>query len=385
MMKRTGQTIGELVARLHGTGMTRRGTAAPGTTKPPASDLLMAYTRRAALGLVVLGAAIGGVCQIGGEARPYQHRQLTTPASAEGSGQAGTLDDVLAEAGGPEPGNPGFAEGLDAPPAGFRASEAEAAGTDASGIGSLVARLDRQARTLAAIDEAAARVGASARLMRAMASLESSLDATAKASTSSATGLYQFIEATWLSKVRSHGRKYGLGHLARHVRGGPLGEPVVDDPLVRERILALRKDARLSAFLAAELTVDNARRLRKLMGRPVTQTEIYLAHVFGVAGTARFLKAAESTPDRVGASMFPKEARANPGLFRMGDQPATLGEIRKRFIAKMSRLDLPDRLAAIDRIAPARDAAADQDDEFDQSEDWRGGMGEQQVAASAIR
>lgn len=365
-MKRTGQAIGELVAGLQGTGMIR---VAAG--EPKASDLLMAYTRRAVLGLAVLGAIVGAACQIG-----------RMPAPVEGSGQARTLDDILAEAGEPVIEAFGLAERVDDPLARFRDP---AAAPDASGIGSLVARLDRQRLTLAAIDEAAARVGAPARLMRAMASLESSLDATAKASTSSATGLYQFIEATWLAKVERHGRKYGLGHLARHIRRGPLDEPVVDDPRIRDRILALRKDARLSAFLAAELTVDNARRLEKLLARPVTQTEIYLAHVFGVTGTARFLKAAESTPDRIGASMFPKEARANPGLFLMGGQPATVGEIRKRFVAKMSKLDLPDRLAAIDRIAPPREAGADQDDGLARLADWRDGKGEEQVAASGTR
>ena len=109
------------------------------------------------------------------------------------------------------------------------------------------------------IDEAAARVGAPARLMRAMAGLESGLNATAKASTSSATGLYQFIEATWLSKVERDGHKYGLGQLAKQIRRGPSDEPIVDDLRVRDQILALRKNARLSAYLAAELTIPEAR------------------------------------------------------------------------------------------------------------------------------
>lgn len=272
-----------------------------------------------------------------------------------GSGQARTLDDILAEAGGPEIAAFEFGEDPDDPPVGLGEP-------DASGIGSLVARLNRRAGTLAVIDEAAARVGAPARLMRAIASLESSLDATARASTSSATGLYQFIEATWLSKVRTHGRKYGLGHLARHIRRGPLGEPVVDDPRIREQILALREDVRLSAFLAAELTVDNRRRLQKLMARPVTQTETYLAHVFGVAGTARFLKAAESTPDRVGASVFPKEARANPGLFRMGGQPATLGRSgsgsSRRCPGSTSPIGWPPSTASLRRGRPRRSRTA---------------------------
>jgi hypothetical protein len=43
----------------------------------------------------------------------------------------------------------------------------------------------------------------------AKASAESGLDAGAKAKTSTATGLFQFTEGTWLSMVREHGAKYG--------------------------------------------------------------------------------------------------------------------------------------------------------------------------------
>jgi hypothetical protein len=221
------------------------------------------------------------------------------------------------------------------------------------------------------IDEAAATVGAPARLMRAMAGLESGFDATAKASTSSATGLYQFIEATWLSKVESDGHKYGLGGLARHIRRGSLDEPIVDDLRIRERILALRKDARLSAFLAAELTVDNTRRLEKLLGRPVTETESYLSYFFGVTEAARFLRAAESTPDLTGAWMFPREAKANPGIFKIRGRPATLGEIRRRFAVKMAKMDLPDRPVPPASPAPMQETDMDQDGGVIQVADWR--------------
>ena len=149
--------------------------------------------------------------------------------------------------------------------------------------------------------------------------------------------------------------------------------------------MALRRDARLSAYLAAELTVDNTRRLEKLLGRPVTETEIYLSHVFGVTAAARFLRAVESTPDMIGAWMFPKAAKANPGIFKISGKLATLGEIRKRFTAKMARIDLPDPLATVDSLVPAQEATVDQNAELVQVADWRDRKGGEQIAASAVR
>jgi hypothetical protein len=264
---------------------------------------------------------------------------------AEDPGQVRTLDDVLAESGDCEAESFGFAEEI------VMARSVPAVGR-VNDIGGFVARLDRHGRTLAMIDEAAYRVGAPARLMRAMAGVESSFDAKAKATTSSATGLYQFIEATWLSNVESHGHKYGLAGLARHIRRGPLNQPIVDDARMRDKILALREDIRLSAYLAAELTIDNTRRLEKLLARPVTGTEIYLTHVFGVTSAARFLKLAESAPGTIGAEIFPKEAKANPGLFLRRGKPATLGQIQRRFAVKMAKFDpAPVELATMEQVA----------------------------------
>ena len=164
-----------------------------------------------------------------------------------------------------------------------------------------------------------------------------------------------------------------------------MNEPIVDDLRIRDQILALRKDARLSAYLAAELTVDNTRRLEKLLERPVTETEIYLSHVFGVTNAARFLRAVESTPDMIGAWMFPKEAKANPGIFKISGKSATLGEIRKQFTAKMARTDLPDPLATVDSLVPAQEATMDQNAELVQVADWRDRKGKEQIAASAVR
>src|SRR5579883_2443343 len=66
--------------------------------------------------------------------------------------------------------------------------------------------------------------------LMAQASQESGFQADAKAKTSSATGLYQFIDSTWLDMVRLHGAQYGIGDLAAQVREDASGRSVVADP-----------------------------------------------------------------------------------------------------------------------------------------------------------
>jgi hypothetical protein len=384
-MKGIIRPIEELFADLQGARVVDVGAAAPGEPKPV--DVLKAHARRAAMGLVVMGAVAGAAYQVGGMVPPTQNAHTLQGQIDDQRPAPRTPEEALArmiEEGSELDQIPEEIDGFPLSVGEAEVAEKRGDDIDVSDIGSLIARLNPHAKTLAMIDEASAKVGAPARLMRAMAGLESSLDAKAKSSSSTATGLYQFIEETWLSKVQSHGHKYGLGHLAKQIRRGSLDECIVDSPKVRAQILALRKNPRLNAYLAAELTVDNARRLGKLLGRPVTETEIYMTHFFGVTDAARFLKAADLTPDIIGAKMFPKEARANRPIFEMAGRPATLGEIRKRFSAKMSKLDLPNQLAAIDTVASAA-VEVDQGAELARLADWRERKGETKVAAPVRR
>ena len=64
--------------------------------------------------------------------------------------------------------------------------------------------------------------------LMAQASRESSFDPTAKASTSSASGLYQFVEQTWLGEFQQHGGDYGYGRLYRS--RGLAGTPTAPRP-----------------------------------------------------------------------------------------------------------------------------------------------------------
>src|SRR5579864_8285413 len=89
-------------------------------------------------------------------------------------------------------------------------------------------------------------------LLMAQAQQESGFRPDAKASGSTATGLYQFIESTWLSMVQRFGGQYGVGDLASQISTNAAGRPTVADPAARQQILALRTDPHLSAALGAE-------------------------------------------------------------------------------------------------------------------------------------
>src|SRR5688500_1485922 len=103
----------------------------------------------------------------------------------------------------------------------------------------------------AAIQQAAATTGVPFNYLVAQAEQESGFKADARASGSSAAGLYQFIESTWLRMVHDHGDKHGIGDAARAITATESGLRV-SDPATRARILALRDDPKLSAAMAAE-------------------------------------------------------------------------------------------------------------------------------------
>src|SRR5882724_8220862 len=94
---------------------------------------------------------------------------------------------------------------------------------------------------VAALKNAAAATGSDFHYLLGTAMRESSLKPQAQSSTSSATGLFQFVGQTWLGLVKEHGAKYGLGGFADAISQSANGRLHVDNPADREAILALRK------------------------------------------------------------------------------------------------------------------------------------------------
>ena len=87
-------------------------------------------------------------------------------------------------------------------------------------------------------------------LLMAVADKESSFITAVQAKTSSATGLFQFIERTWLGVVRDFGPKYGYEKEAALVVPDANDRPSIQDQAERTRILDLRRDPYLSAVMA---------------------------------------------------------------------------------------------------------------------------------------
>src|ERR1051325_9084748 len=135
-----------------------------------------------------------------------------------------------------------------------------------------------------ALQKAAAATGSDFHYLLGTAMRESSLRPNATSSTSSATGLFQFIDQTWLGLVKEHGAQHGLGKYA---------------------------DAN---------TTQGS--LRASLGREVCGGELYAAHFLGPDAAARLIKLAGSDPGASAAAPFPQGAASNKSVFFHADGSA---------------------------------------------------------------
>jgi hypothetical protein len=187
-------------------------------------------------------------------------------------------------------------------------------------------------RVQSAIQLAASRTGVDFDYLMGQAKIESGFDPGAKARTSSAAGLYQFIESSWLSVVKKHGAEHGLGWAADAI--GPGNR--VSDPTTRKAILALRTDPQAASLMAAEHASDNKASIEGSLGREATGTDLYMAHFLGLGGAKKFLARMEADPDATAASLFPSAAGANRNVFFERDgSPRSLKEVYARFADKL--------------------------------------------------
>lgn len=195
-----------------------------------------------------------------------------------------------------------------------------------------------RAEVRAAIGTAAQRTGVDFQYLVAQARSESGLDPTAKAQGSSASGLYQFLDQSWLAIVKRHGSAHGLDWAADAIQARPGGGFRVADPNLRQAVMSLREQAGPAALMAASYAADNAAGLGQALGRAANATDLYFAHFLGLDGAKRFLGAAGSNPDANAAALFPREARANRGIFFARDGSArSLGDVYALMGRKLAR------------------------------------------------
>lgn len=180
-------------------------------------------------------------------------------------------------------------------------------------------------------------------LLMAIADKESNFSTTAKARTSSASGLFQFVEKTWLQAVRNFGHLYGRRDEANAIADasdaiGAIGSVA---PQKKAQILNLRNDPYLSAALAAEMLKKDSVRIAEKIGRPLSAGETYLIHFLGPEDTERFMTALVESPNSSAAALLPKPARANRPIFyeaagrKMRDK--TVAEVHDAFESMMEK------------------------------------------------
>ena len=177
-------------------------------------------------------------------------------------------------------------------------------------------------RVASTIQQASRKTGVSFSYLMAQAGKESDFQTNTRSRASSAAGLYQFTRGTWMQLIKMHGANHGLGELADKIHPTGHGDYNVSDPALRQQILDLHRDPRLSALMAGEYAKDNKAWLERSLGRPVNSTDLYMAHFLGPGGAVKVLKAKAENPDQPAAALLPQAARKNPTVFYDGNHSA---------------------------------------------------------------
>ncbi|MDR3512584.1 MAG: transglycosylase SLT domain-containing protein [Caulobacteraceae bacterium] len=203
-----------------------------------------------------------------------------------------------------------------------------------------------------AIERASSATGVDFSFLLGTARRESGYNPGAKAPTSSAAGLFQFVEQTWLSTLKKHGAKYGYARYADLIQAGPDGRYHVQGAEARRAVMDLRLDPHAASLMAGELASDHASYLRGRMGRDPTAGELYAAHFLGPQGSAKLIEAVRTSPQTLAAGLFPEAAASNHSIFYRDGRAATVGEV----YANLTRGPTPGGAVASPAPAPAPSA-----------------------------
>ena len=162
------------------------------------------------------------------------------------------------------------------------------------------------------INAAANVAGVNPLVMMTMAMIESSLNPNAAARTSSAKGLYQFLDGTWKEMMRKYANKHGIPE------GTTQFDPVAN------------------SLLGAEFLKENAKVSESVMNRPASAVDYYIPHFFGAGGARTFYRHLQKNPNAPAAEVLTAQARANKPIFYKNGKPRSFAEVYQYFTSKMS-------------------------------------------------
>lgn len=178
-----------------------------------------------------------------------------------------------------------------------------------------------------AIQRAAEATGADFGFLMRTAGRESGYNPAARAGGSTAAGLFQFVEQTWLGALKRHGAKHGYAGYADLIHESSDGRLSVAGGEAKKAVLALRLDPRAASMMAGELAGENFTYLKGRVGREPTAGELYIAHFLGPKGSGDLIEATLSRPGAVAAALFPEAAAANPAIFYRDGRAASVSEV----------------------------------------------------------
>ncbi len=167
------------------------------------------------------------------------------------------------------------------------------------------------------------------------AAYESNFQSRARAKTSSAQGLYQFIEETWLHTIKEEGHRYGLQHHANRIFRSRKGRYYVPDAKQREMILALRNNPKIAAVMAGEFAKKNLEILHDGLGRKPTAGELYIAHFLGARHAVKLIHLAKTKPHQRANRPFPAAAKANRTIFYRKGRARSVREVYQLLARKL--------------------------------------------------
>ena len=226
------------------------------------------------------------------------------------------------------------------------------------------ASVQGESRVVTALRNAAAATGSDFHYLLGTAMRESSLKPNAQSGSSSATGLFQFVDQTWLGLVKDHGAQYGLSNFAAAITKQSDGHYHAD-PAAKQSILALRKDPEICSMMAGEYAKTTQGALRASLGREICGGELYAAHFLGADSAAKLIKLAGSNPSASAAAQFPQAASANKTVFFHGDgTPKTAREVYDWALrqpggegtARVAQTPVVTQEAAVTKVVAAHDA-----------------------------
>lgn len=156
---------------------------------------------------------------------------------------------------------------------------------------------------------AAQRTGVDYGTLMAFCKQESGFNPNAKASTSSAKGLFQFTNKTWADMVNKYGNTLGIG---------------INDVM----------DPLSNATMGAMYIKENTSALKRA-GIPVNGTTLYAAHFLGAGGAVQLFGA---NPNTDASALMPSAAKANPGIFKNKDGTSkTVAEVQQTLFDKVGK------------------------------------------------